>query len=79
MACGALQVQPGGDAWRRLQRSERFLFALVVALKDPAVRTSLKAQGDEVSYNTPKDFAAFVNAGTTKWTKVVRTADLQLG
>jgi hypothetical protein len=26
MACGALQVQPGGAAWRRPQRSERFLF-----------------------------------------------------
>lgn len=26
MACGALQVQPGGAVWRRPQRSERFLF-----------------------------------------------------
>jgi hypothetical protein len=26
MACGALQVQPGSAAWRRPQRSERFLF-----------------------------------------------------
>ena len=52
--------------------------ALAAALRDPAVRTALEAQGDEVSYSTPKDFAAFVSAETTKWTKVVKTADLQL-
>jgi tripartite-type tricarboxylate transporter receptor subunit TctC len=52
--------------------------ALAVALKDPAVRAALEAQGDEVSYSNPKDFAAFVNAESTTWTKVVRTADLQL-
>jgi tripartite-type tricarboxylate transporter receptor subunit TctC len=52
--------------------------ALAVALKDPAVRATLEAQGDEVSYSTPKDFAAFVNAESTTWTKVVRTADIQL-
>lgn len=52
--------------------------ALAVALKDPAVRAALEAQGDEVSYSTPKNFAAFVNAESTTWTKVVKTADLQL-
>ena len=52
--------------------------ALAVALKDPVVRATLEAQGDEVSYSTPKDFAAFVNAESATWTKVVRTADLRL-
>jgi tripartite-type tricarboxylate transporter receptor subunit TctC len=52
--------------------------ALAAALNDPTVRTTLEAQGDEVSYSTPKDFAAFVNAESTAWTKVVRTADIQL-
>jgi tripartite-type tricarboxylate transporter receptor subunit TctC len=52
--------------------------ALAAALKDPAVRTTLEAQGDEVSYRTPKDFAAFVDAESTTWTKVVKTADLRL-
>ncbi len=52
--------------------------ALAVALKDPAVSAALEAQGDEVSYSTPKNFAAFVNAESTTWTKVVKTADLQL-
>ena len=46
MACGALQAQPGGVAWRRPQRSERFLFSLAVSLKDPAERTTPEAQGD---------------------------------
>jgi tripartite-type tricarboxylate transporter receptor subunit TctC len=52
--------------------------ALAVALKDPAVRAALEKQGDEVSYSTAKDFAAFVNAESTTWTKVVKTADLRL-
>ncbi|HYF18166.1 MAG TPA: tripartite tricarboxylate transporter substrate binding protein [Ramlibacter sp.] len=52
--------------------------ALAVALKDPSVRTGLEAQGDEVAYSTPKDFGAYVNAETVKWTKVVKVADLRL-
>ena len=52
--------------------------ALAVAQKDAAVRGTLEAQGDEVSYSTPKDFGAFVSAESTKWTKVVKTANLQL-
>ncbi|MGK6311299.1 Bug family tripartite tricarboxylate transporter substrate binding protein [Variovorax sp. DT-64] len=52
--------------------------ALAVALKDPAVRSGLEAQGDEVAYSTPKDFGAYVNAESVKWTKVVKLADLRL-
>lgn len=52
--------------------------ALAVALKDPAVRKALEAQGDEVAYSNPKDFGAFVQAETTKWTRVVKIADLRL-
>jgi tripartite-type tricarboxylate transporter receptor subunit TctC len=52
--------------------------ALAVALKDPALRTTLEAQGEELTYSTPKEFAAFVNAQSATWTKVVKTADLQL-
>lgn len=52
--------------------------ALAVALKDAAVRATLERQGDEVQHSTPAEFAAFVNAETATWTKVVKTADLQL-
>lgn len=52
--------------------------ALAVALKDPAVRAGLEAQGDEVAYSNPNDFAAYVNAESVKWTKVVKLADLRL-
>jgi tripartite-type tricarboxylate transporter receptor subunit TctC len=52
--------------------------ALAAALKDPAVRSTLEAQGDEVAYSTSKDFAAFVNAESATWTQVVKTADLRL-
>lgn len=52
--------------------------ALGTALKDPDVRAALEAQGDEVAYSSPKDFAAFVQAESVKWTKVVKIADLRL-
>jgi tripartite-type tricarboxylate transporter receptor subunit TctC len=52
--------------------------ALATALKDPAVRSTLEAQGDEVAFSTPKDFAAFVKHESEVWTKVVKRADLQL-
>jgi tripartite-type tricarboxylate transporter receptor subunit TctC len=52
--------------------------ALAVALKDPAVRIGLEAQGDEVAYSTQKDFGAYVNAESVKWTRVVKLADLRL-
>ena len=57
---------------------DRLNAALAAALKDDAVRTTLEAQGDEVAYSTPKDFAAYLDAETTKWTKVVKIADLRL-
>lgn len=47
-------------------------------LKDDGVRTILEAQGDEVAYSTPKDFATYVDAETVKWTQVVKIADLRL-
>ncbi|MBT2304452.1 tripartite tricarboxylate transporter substrate binding protein [Variovorax paradoxus] len=52
--------------------------ALAVALKDPGVRAGLERQGDEVAYSSPKDFGAYVQAETAKWTKVVKIADLRL-
>lgn len=52
--------------------------ALATALKDPAVRTTLEAQGDEVSYSGPKEFAAFVAGQSATWTRVVKAADLRL-
>lgn len=52
--------------------------ALEDALKDPAVRTALIAQGDEVDYRPTQQFAQYVQAESAKWRKVVKTADLQL-
>jgi tripartite-type tricarboxylate transporter receptor subunit TctC len=57
---------------------QRLNDALAVALKDPAVRKGLEAQGDEVAYSSSKDFSAYVDAETTKWGKVVKLADLRL-
>jgi tripartite-type tricarboxylate transporter receptor subunit TctC len=52
--------------------------ALAAALKDETVRAGLEHQGDEVSYRPPKEFGAYVEAETAKWTKVVKVADLHL-
>lgn len=58
--------------------AQRLNDALAVALKDPAVRKGLENQGDEVAYSSSKDFGAYVNAESAKWTKVVKLADLRL-
>jgi len=52
--------------------------AMAVALKDENVRAGLVAQGDEVMFSTPKDFAAYVSAETAKWDKVIKLADLKI-
>jgi tripartite-type tricarboxylate transporter receptor subunit TctC len=52
--------------------------ALGVALGDPSVQSGLEAQGDEVAYSRPTDFAAYINAESVKWTKVVKLADIRL-
>lgn len=52
--------------------------ALAVSLRDESVRAGLAAQGDEVAYSNQKDFTAYIKAESTKWTKVVKAADLKI-
>lgn len=66
---------PGGTPPAVVQRLND---ALAAALQDESVKTGLEAQGDEVSYSTPKNFAAYLEAESAKWTKVVKAADLKV-
>jgi tripartite-type tricarboxylate transporter receptor subunit TctC len=52
--------------------------ALAAALKDNAVKSAMAAQGDEVSYSSPKAFASYMAAESVKWTKVVKAAGLRV-
>lgn len=52
--------------------------ALAAALRDESVKKGLQAQGDEVSYSTPKDFAAYVAAENAKWGNVVKAAGVKV-
>lgn len=52
--------------------------ALAAALRNEGLRKTLTAQGEEVSFKNPQDFAAYVDTETRKWTQVVKAAKLQL-
>lgn len=52
--------------------------ALAAALKDASVKDGLEAQGDEVSYSTPKDFATYLQAESAKWSKVVKSTGVKV-
>jgi len=47
------------------------------ALQDPALRELMLAQGNEIGGGNPADFAALVKAESTKWSAVVKTANIK--
>jgi tripartite-type tricarboxylate transporter receptor subunit TctC len=51
--------------------------ALVKAAEAPDTKERLAAQGAEVVTTTPEQFAAFLRAETTKWSKVIRDAGIR--
>jgi tripartite-type tricarboxylate transporter receptor subunit TctC len=57
---------------------QRLSDALAAALKDDSVKAGLEAQGDEASFSTPKEFAAYLEAESAKWTKVVKTTGVKV-
>jgi tripartite-type tricarboxylate transporter receptor subunit TctC len=52
--------------------------AIVMALKDPAVRKSLNELGVDIVGNTPAEFAAYIKAEIPKWTAVVKASGAQV-
>ena len=47
------------------------------ALKDPVLRELMLSQGNEIGGGSPADFAALVKSESTKWSAVVRAANIK--
>jgi tripartite-type tricarboxylate transporter receptor subunit TctC len=47
------------------------------ALKDPALRELILSQGNEIGGGSPAEFAALVKAESTKWSAVVKAANIK--
>ncbi|MBX3610553.1 MAG: tripartite tricarboxylate transporter substrate binding protein [Hydrogenophaga sp.] len=52
--------------------------AIVEALNDPAIQTTIRNLGVEPAPSTPKAFADYIQSETVKWGKVIRTAGIKL-
>ncbi|MBU3556020.1 tripartite tricarboxylate transporter substrate binding protein [Polynucleobacter sp. Ross1-W9] len=48
-----------------------------VALKDPQLRELMLSQGNEIGGGSPAEFAALIKAEATKWSAVVKTANIK--
>lgn len=57
---------------------DKFNAALVEALKDPAIQTTLRGLGVEPAPTTPKAFGDYIKSETAKWGQVIRTAGIKL-
>lgn len=68
-------LAPGGTPSTIISRINA---AVAKALKDPAVSTSLTAQGFEPVGSTPREFAALISRDTEKYKRVVRETGLTL-
>ncbi|MBU3608615.1 Bug family tripartite tricarboxylate transporter substrate binding protein [Polynucleobacter nymphae] len=47
------------------------------ALKDPVLRELMLSQGNEIGGGTPAEFAALIKSESTKWSAVVKTANIK--
>jgi tripartite-type tricarboxylate transporter receptor subunit TctC len=47
------------------------------ALKDPGLREVMLSQGNEIGGGTPADFAALIKSESTKWSAVVKAANIK--
>ncbi len=47
------------------------------ALKDPQLRELMLSQGNEIGGGTPAEFASLIKAESTKWSAVVKTANIK--
>ena len=56
----------------------RLSLALKEVLGSPALKATLAAQGTDVAWDTPEQFAAFVRGDSDKWAKLIREAALKV-
>jgi tripartite-type tricarboxylate transporter receptor subunit TctC len=51
---------------------------ITAALNDDAIKAQLRGQGVEPMPSTPEAFEAFIKSETTKWARVIKTANIKL-
>jgi tripartite-type tricarboxylate transporter receptor subunit TctC len=68
-------VAPAGTAPSQIAKLST---ALNTALRDPQIQTSMRNLGVEPAPGTPDAFASYIASETTKWTKVIRQANIRL-
>lgn len=51
---------------------------ITAALNDEAIKTTLRGQGVEPAPSTPEAFEAYIRSETTKWARVIKTANIKL-
>jgi tripartite-type tricarboxylate transporter receptor subunit TctC len=51
--------------------------ALVRAMKTPEMKEALAKLGQEVTWSTPEEFAAFLREETEKWRKVIQATGMK--
>jgi tripartite-type tricarboxylate transporter receptor subunit TctC len=51
---------------------------IVAALKDPQIQSSMRALGVEPAPDTPQAFDRYIRSETTKWAKVIKSANIKL-
>ncbi len=56
----------------------RISMALKQVLASPALKATLAAQGTDVAWDTPEQFAVFVRGESDKWAKLIREAGLKV-
>jgi len=51
--------------------------AIVKALQSPDMKAKYAAIGNDVAYDTPEEFAAFIAEETSRWSSVIRTSGIK--
>ncbi len=51
----------------------------MLVLASPALKATLAAQGTDVAWDTPEQFAVFLRGESDKWAKLIREAGLKVG
>ena len=51
---------------------------LTAVLNTPALKEQVAAAGGEIGGDSPDEFAAFLNAESAKWSKLIKTAGIKL-
>ena len=63
--------------WLKAMSINKLNAAANEALKDPQLRELMLAQGNEIGGGSPAEFAALVKSEASKWSAVVKSANIK--